>query len=69
VEIPSIMPETADVAHHPFQGEIDHFIECVLKGREGHCNLEDAVNTHEAALAAIISEREGHRAVRLPLLR
>lgn len=69
VQIPAIMPDTAEVAHHPFQGEIDHFMECILADRESHCNLEDAVNTHEAALAAITSQNEDHRVVKLPLLK
>jgi hypothetical protein len=33
-------------------------VDCILSDRESHCNLEDAVNTHEAALATIISEKE-----------
>ena len=69
VQIPAIMPDTPEVSHHPFQGEIDHFIECIMADKESHCNLEDAVNTHEAALAAIISQNEDHRVVKLPLLK
>jgi len=69
VTIPGIMPDTADVTHHPFQNEVDHFIDCIINDKETIVNLEDAVNTHEAALAAIISENEGNRAVKLPLLR
>ena len=67
VEIPTILPDTAEVTHHPFQGEVDHFIDCILKDKESHCNLEDAVNTHEAAFAALRSEAE-QRPVKLPLL-
>ncbi len=69
VEIPGIMPDTAEVTHHPFQGEIDNLMECILTDKESFCNLEDAVNTHEAALAAIISEKEDHRVVKLPLIK
>jgi len=50
--LPEIGPESADVTHHPFQGEIDHFIDCILSDRESHCNLDDAVKTHEIAFAA-----------------
>jgi len=67
VEIPTILPDTAEVTHHPFQGEIDHFVDCILSDKESHCNLEDAANTHEAAFAAIKSEAE-KRPVKLPLL-
>jgi hypothetical protein len=69
VEIPGIMPDTAEVTHHPFQAEVDHLIECVISDKESYCNLEDAVNTHEAAFAAMISEREDNRVVKLPLMK
>ena len=66
VEIPGVRPDSADVTHHPFQGEIDHFVECLLEGRESHCNLADAVKTHEVVFAAQECYRTG-RPVRLPL--
>lgn len=52
IEIPTILPDTADVGHHPFQGQIDHFVDCIREDKESHCNLEDAIHTHEVALAA-----------------
>jgi len=67
VELPTILPDSADVTHHPFQGQMDHFVECILDGRESHCNLEDAVNTHEAIFAAQICY-DSRDPVALPLL-
>jgi predicted dehydrogenase len=67
VEIPTILPDNADVHHHPFQGQIDHFVECILTDTESHCNLADAIRTHEVVFAA----QECYRTVRpvsLPLL-
>lgn len=64
--IPTILPDSGDVTHHPFRDEIDHFVDCVLSGRESHANLEDAVQTHEICFASEISARE-NRPVRLPL--
>ena len=29
MELPTVLPDSSDVSHHPFQGEIDHFIECL----------------------------------------
>jgi len=52
IEIPTILPDSADVAHHPFQGEIDHFTDCILNDHESHCNLDDAIHTHEIIFAA-----------------
>jgi predicted dehydrogenase len=68
VELPTICPDSSDVSHHPFQAEIDHFVECLQEGRESHANLEDAIKTHEVVFAAQECYRT-HRPVRLPLLK
>lgn len=65
IEIPTILPDSADVTHHPFQGEIDHFVNCILNNRESHCNLEDAYHTHEIIFAAQECYDTG-RPVKLP---
>jgi predicted dehydrogenase len=67
VEITTIMPDTAEVSHHPFQGEMDHFVECILNDEESYCNLEDAVHTHEIAFAAQQCYQTG-QPVKLPLI-
>ncbi|MCC6443082.1 MAG: Gfo/Idh/MocA family oxidoreductase [Armatimonadetes bacterium] len=67
VTIPSIMPESADVSHHPFQGQMDHFVECILQDRESHCNLDDAILTHDIPFAALQCYETG-QPVKLPLL-
>jgi predicted dehydrogenase len=66
VELPDIAPDSSDVAHHPFQAEIDHFVECLREGHESHCNLADAIKTHEVVFAARRCYRTG-QPVRLPL--
>lgn len=66
VEIPTILPDTAEVTHHPFQGQMDHFVECILEDKESHCNLEDAMVTHEIAFAALKCYETG-QPVKLPL--
>jgi len=67
LEIPTILPDSGDVTHHPFQPEIDHLVDCILTNTESHVNLEDAVKTHEVCIAADMSAEEGHP-VRLPLI-
>jgi len=64
--IPSILPDSGDVTHHPFQKEVDHFVECILSDTESHASVADSVKTHEICLAADQSASEG-RPVRLPL--
>jgi len=65
--IPTILPDSGDVTHHPFEGEIDHLVDCILNDEESFVNVEDAVKTHEICLAAETSAQEG-RNVELPLL-
>jgi predicted dehydrogenase len=63
---PTVLPDTPEVTHHPFPGEIDDLIEAVLTDREPLVNIRDGVKTHELVLAAEQSAREG-RPVKLPL--
>lgn len=67
VEIPTILPDSADVTHHPFQGEIDHFVECILTDKESHANLDDAILSHEIAFGALQCYETG-QPVKLPLI-
>jgi predicted dehydrogenase len=57
--IPTVRPDSGDVSHHPFDGEINHFIDCILKNEESHVNLADAVKTHEVCLAMDKSAETG----------
>jgi predicted dehydrogenase len=63
-ELKEIEPGSSDVAHHPFQAEIDHFVDCVRHDVESHCNLEDAMKTHAVIFAALECYRS-RRPVRL----
>lgn len=64
---PTVMPDSADVHHHPFDAQIDHFVDCIVEDRESHCNVADAFHTHELCLAIDRSINEGGRVVTLPL--
>jgi predicted dehydrogenase len=64
IEVPTIRPDSGDVSHHPFQGEIDHFIECILFGLNSHVDLNDAAKTHEVCYALEQSAQTG-RPVRI----
>ncbi len=66
VSIPAILPDTPAVSHHNFRGEIYHFVDCILSGRESHASLEDAINTHEIIFAAQKCY-ETKKPVKLPL--
>ena len=64
---PAILPDSGDVEHHPFEGEIDHMVDCVLNDVESDVNIEDAVNTHEACVAFDMSIEQDGATVKLPL--
>jgi predicted dehydrogenase len=64
--VPTILPDSGDVTHHPFQGEVNHLVECIQNNRESHVNIADAYTTHEIILAADRSAHEG-RPIQLPL--
>jgi predicted dehydrogenase len=65
--MPTILPDSGDVHHHPFDAQINHFVDCIREDRESHCNVADAYRTHELCLAIDRSIAAGGRVVRLPL--
>jgi len=69
IRVETVMPGSSDVTHHPFQGEIDELVECVLQDRETHLSVFDAQRTMEICIAADRSASRGGRPVKLPLLR
>lgn len=64
VQVPTIRPDSGDVTHHPFEGEINHFVDCILNETESHVNLADAAKTHMVCYALDRSAQEG-RVVRI----
>lgn len=64
-EIPTVLPDSGAVSHHPFQEMVDHFVDCIMTDTESHDNLSVAVNTHLACFAAEASARDGGIPVRL----
>ena len=66
-EVPAILPDSGDVSHHPFMGEISHFLDCIETGEDSFVDIEDTVNTHEVCFAMDRSAAEGGITIRLPL--
>lgn len=67
-QFPTILPDTPEVTHHPFPGEIDDLIDSILNDRPPLLNFKEDAKTYEIIFAAEQSAREGHP-VRLPLPR
>ena len=57
--VPCILPDSGDVAHHPFQGEVSHLIDCILEDRRPFPDLESASHTMDVCFAADLSAEEG----------
>ncbi|MBN2475719.1 MAG: Gfo/Idh/MocA family oxidoreductase [Pirellulales bacterium] len=66
-EMKTLLPDSGDVHHHPFDAEINHLVDCIREDRESHCNIADAYRTHEVCLAIDRSIEQGGVAVKLPL--
>ena len=68
VRVRCVMPDSADVTHHPFQAEIDELVACVLEDRETSISVFDAQKTMEICLAADRSAEGGGQPITLPLI-
>ncbi len=64
-EIPTVLPDSGAVSHHPFPEMIDHFVQCIQTGTDSHGSLSVATNTHLACFAAETSAAEGSRPITL----
>lgn len=63
----TILPDSGAVDHHPFDAQMNHLVECILEGKESHCNVADAYKTHEVCIAIDRSIAQHGRPVKLPL--
>jgi predicted dehydrogenase len=59
LKIPCILPDSGDVAHHPFQGEVSHFLDCILNDERPYPDLDDAARTQAVCFAADRSAETG----------
>lgn len=64
--IPAVLPDSGDVTHHPFNGQIEAFVAGILEGASILPDLNDAIKTHEIIFAADRSAATG-KPVSLPL--
>lgn len=63
--IPTILPDSGDVSHHPFADEIDDFITSVLQGTKTRCDFFDALQSMEVCFAIDESIASG-RSIKVP---
>lgn len=63
---PTILPDTPEVTHHPFPGEIDDLVDAIRTNGETKLNIREDTKTYEIAFGAEQSAREG-KPIKLPL--
>ena len=59
LKVPCILPDSGDVAHHPFRGEVSHFLDCIIGDTRPFPDLEDAAKTQAICFAADLSAESG----------
>ena len=59
MKIPCILPDSGDVSHHPFQGEVSHFLDCIINDQKPFPDLDDAAMTQAVCFAADQSAESG----------
>lgn len=52
MRIPTVLPDSGAVSHHPFAGLVDDIVHSIVNDVESTNSLKVAVNTHEACFAA-----------------
>lgn len=57
--IPTILPDSGDVTHHPFQEEIDHFVQRLDAGQDSGVPIAEAAHIMEVCFAAAESAQSG----------
>ncbi len=64
---PTIEPDSADVTHHPFREEIDHFMDCIGRDLESHASIHDTYKTMAVCFAIDESAARGGQPVEVML--
>jgi len=59
LKIPCVLPDSGDVTHHPFEGEVSHFLDCIIDDKQPFPDLDDAAQTQAVCFAADLSAELG----------
>lgn len=59
IDIPTTRAESGDVLDHPYPPQVDHFVQCLLEGKDSSINFDEAFKTHRVmfAIEKALSER------------
>jgi predicted dehydrogenase len=64
---PTIEPDSAEVTHHPFKEEIEHFLDCIEQDVESHASIHDTYKTMAVCFAIDESAAKGGQPVKVNL--
>ena len=64
---PTIAPDSAEVTHHPFKEEIEHFLDCIENDVESHASIHDTYKTMAVCFAIDESAAKGGQPVSVKL--
>jgi predicted dehydrogenase len=56
--IPSDPPDSGDVGHHPYLGQLSHFVDCIRRDQRPSNDLEACAHVHEVCFAIERAARE-----------
>lgn len=51
IHVPTVQAESGDVLDHPYPPQVDHFVQCLLEGKDSSINFEEAFKTHRVMFA------------------
>jgi predicted dehydrogenase len=67
ISIPSVLPDTENVEHHPFPQMVDYFVDCIRNDVKAVPSMEEGMQVFEIIEAAERSADQGGKPIRLPL--
>jgi predicted dehydrogenase len=66
-KFPTIVPDSAEVTHHPFMEEIEHFMDCIERDVESHASIHDTYKTMAICFAMDESAAKNGQPVKVNL--
>ena len=65
--VPTALPDSGDVGDHPYLGQLEHFVQCIRRGKRPHNDLASCAHVHDVMFAIRESLETGrHASVRKP---
>jgi predicted dehydrogenase len=68
IEVPTTRAESGDTLDHPYPPQVNHFVDCLLSGKDSSINFAEAFKTHRVmfAIETSVAERRPVKLSQLP---